>query len=69
METRANYALIGMFTLAVLVAVFGFVFWFTRSGADGERAIYRVVFEGSVSGLRPAPRCCSTASRSARSPT
>ncbi|BAT59694.1 mce related protein [Variibacter gotjawalensis] len=53
METRANYTLIGAFTLAVLVAAFGFIFWFTRSGTDGERATYEVVFDGSVSGLRP----------------
>src|SRR5215216_973842 len=52
METRANYILIGAFTLAVLVAGFGFVFWFSRSGNEAERATYRVVFDGSVSGLR-----------------
>ncbi|HUZ90735.1 MAG TPA: MCE family protein, partial [Methylocella sp.] len=29
METRANYALIGIFTLAVIAGVFGFLFWFS----------------------------------------
>ena len=52
METRANYVLIGAFTLAVIVGVFGFIYWFQNIGGTGERAFYRVVFDGSVSGLR-----------------
>lgn len=52
METRANYVLIGVFTLAVVVGVFSFVYWFQNIGGTGERAFYRVQFEGSVSGLR-----------------
>jgi phospholipid/cholesterol/gamma-HCH transport system substrate-binding protein len=52
METRANYVLIGVFTLAVVFGVFGFVYWFQNIGGTGERAFYRVLFEGSVSGLR-----------------
>jgi phospholipid/cholesterol/gamma-HCH transport system substrate-binding protein len=52
LETRANYVLIGLFTLAVVVGVFGFVYWFQNIGGTGERAVYRVQFEGSVSGLR-----------------
>jgi len=52
METRANYALIGLFTLAVIAGAFGFIYWFNTIGGAGERATYRVVFDGSVSGLR-----------------
>jgi phospholipid/cholesterol/gamma-HCH transport system substrate-binding protein len=52
METRANYVLIGVFTLAVVVGVFGFIYWFQNIGGTGERAYYRIVFDGSVSGLR-----------------
>src|SRR6185312_15128689 len=52
METKANYSIIGLFTLAVIVAVFGFVYWFQSIGGTGERAYYRVAFDGSVSGLR-----------------
>src|SRR3979490_3162025 len=52
METRANYVLIGLFTLAVILGGFGFVYWFNTIGAAGGRAPYRIVFEGSVSGLR-----------------
>ena len=32
METRANYLLIGVFTLAVIFGAFGFVWWFQRAG-------------------------------------
>jgi phospholipid/cholesterol/gamma-HCH transport system substrate-binding protein len=52
METKANYVVIGVFTLAVVVGVFGFVYWFQNIGGTGERAFYRIVFDGSVSGLR-----------------
>ncbi len=52
METKANYIVIGLFTLAVVIGVFGFVYWFQNIGGTGERAFYRVQFEGSVSGLR-----------------
>lgn len=51
MENKANYAIVGLFTLAVLAGVFGFVFWFTRAAETGDRTVYRVVFIGSVSGL------------------
>ncbi len=51
METRANYALIGIFTLAVLAAGFGFVYWTSGREAGGKRETYSIVFEGSVSGL------------------
>lgn len=51
METRANYALIGAFTLAVIAAGFLFVWWFTGAGKSTERRSYQVLFNGSVSGL------------------
>jgi phospholipid/cholesterol/gamma-HCH transport system substrate-binding protein len=51
METRANYALIGIFTLAVIAAAFGFVYWFSGGNRGQERQAVRVVFSGSVSGL------------------
>jgi phospholipid/cholesterol/gamma-HCH transport system substrate-binding protein len=52
METRANYVVVGLFTLAVMAGGFGFVYWFSRTADGGERAIYRAVFDGAVSGLR-----------------
>ena len=51
METRANYALIGAFTLAIIVAVFGFVYWFSGGDKSQRRQPVRVVFSGPVSGL------------------
>src|ERR1700736_1912424 len=52
METRANYVLMGLFTLAVIVGGFGFVYWFNTIGGAGGRAAYRIVFDGSGLGLR-----------------
>jgi phospholipid/cholesterol/gamma-HCH transport system substrate-binding protein len=51
METRAPYALIGLFVLAAIGAVFGFVYWLNNTGGLSERAVYRVRFENTVSGL------------------
>ena len=56
METRANYALIGVFTLAIIASAFGFVFWFSGGDAPGGRHTYKIVFTGPVTGLlRGAP--------------
>lgn len=52
METRANYVLIGAFTLGVLLCGFGFVMWFQSLHAAKQRTPLRIVFEGSASGLR-----------------
>lgn len=51
METRANYALIGLFTLAVIVASFLFVFWVSNPGRSTGEQSYKIVFTGSVTGL------------------
>ena len=52
METKANYIVTGMFTLAVIVGAFGFIYWFQNTGSGGKQTAYRVVFDGSVAGLR-----------------
>jgi phospholipid/cholesterol/gamma-HCH transport system substrate-binding protein len=50
METRANFALIGFFTLGVIAAAFLFVWW--AAGRDTRAQLpYRIQFSGSVSGL------------------
>jgi phospholipid/cholesterol/gamma-HCH transport system substrate-binding protein len=51
METRAPYALIGLFVLTVIAAVFGFVYWLHNGGGLTERTVYRVQFENTVAGL------------------
>ena len=51
METRANYVLIGAFTLAAVVGAFLFVMWIAGYGTTGSHRKYQVVFNGSVSGL------------------
>jgi phospholipid/cholesterol/gamma-HCH transport system substrate-binding protein len=51
METRANYALIGAFTLGVIAAAFAFVVWFSGGDKPGGHDTVKVVFTGSVSGL------------------
>ena len=51
METRAPYALIGFFVLAVVAGVFGFIYWLHNTGGLSERTVYRVRFENTVSGL------------------
>jgi len=52
METRANYVLIGTFTLAVIAAAFGFVLWFQSLHTTKARTPLRIIFEGPASGLR-----------------
>ncbi len=52
METRANFVLIGSFTLAVLAAAFGFVLWFQSLHTTKLRMPLRVIFECPAAGLR-----------------
>lgn len=52
METRANYVLIGSFTLAVIAAAFGFVLWFQSLHTTKQRDPLRIIFEGPAAGLR-----------------
>jgi len=51
MEIRARYVLIGSFTLAVILGLFGFVYWIKHTGGLGARATYQIQFEQPVSGL------------------
>ena len=53
METRANFALIGAFTLAVVFGAFAFVFWFSGSGKTAQYETYELIVRGSVDGLTP----------------
>ncbi|MEP3436919.1 MAG: MlaD family protein [Hoeflea sp.] len=51
METRANYAIVGFFTLLVMLSAFGFVYWMARYGGAGEPARLVVRIPGSANGL------------------
>ena len=50
METRANFVLIGAFTMAAVVGAFLFIMWIATIGGGSHRH-YQIVFSGSVSGL------------------
>ena len=52
MEDSAKYALIGLFTFAVIAGAFGFIYWLHNAPGTKESAQLSVIFEGSVSGLR-----------------
>ena len=52
MERKAHYALIGLFTFAVVAGAFGFVFWLHHSSGKKQAVAYRVIFDSSVSGLQ-----------------
>lgn len=51
METKANYVIVGIFTLLAVLAAFGFVYWTATVGDRGETAALRVRIPGSASGL------------------
>jgi phospholipid/cholesterol/gamma-HCH transport system substrate-binding protein len=51
METRANFVLIGAFTLAVIAGGFLFVLWFSGLTHVAQRQTYAILFDGSVAGL------------------
>lgn len=51
METRANYVMVGIFTLVTVLAAFGFVWWTAGFGDRGEVSTLRFRIHGSASGL------------------
>lgn len=51
METRANYVIVGIFTVVAVLAAFVFVYWSANLSDRGETALLRVRIPGSASGL------------------
>lgn len=51
MENRANYVLVGLFTLLIVAASFGFVYWSANVGDANTRTPLIVRIEGAVTGL------------------
>ena len=53
METKARHTIVGLFTLVVVFAGFGFVYWLHGFSSPGASAPYRIRFEAPVIGLKP----------------
>lgn len=51
MEKNANYALVGLSTLILTIALMVFVVWIARLRFNAEYDLYDIVFEGPVRGL------------------
>src|SRR6201999_924947 len=51
MEKNANYALVGLSTMILTVAVIVFVIWLGRLGFARDYDLYDIVFQGPVRGL------------------
>jgi phospholipid/cholesterol/gamma-HCH transport system substrate-binding protein len=51
METKANYVIVGIFTIVAILSAFAFVYWTSAIGDRGETATLRVRIPGSASGL------------------
>lgn len=51
METRANYVLIGAFTLITSIALLGFGLWAAKYSSERSWQLYQVVFTEAVTGL------------------
>ena len=52
METRANYLIVGVFVLALLAGLIGFVLWLAQFQFEREFARYDIYFVDAVKGLR-----------------
>ncbi|MBX9457423.1 MAG: MCE family protein [Rhizobium sp.] len=51
METKANYAIVGFFTVVVMLAAFAFVYWMQVYGREGRMEPLRIIIPGSANGL------------------
>jgi phospholipid/cholesterol/gamma-HCH transport system substrate-binding protein len=51
MERNANYALVGLISTVLLIAMIVFIFWLTNFALSAKFDNYNVVFHGPISGL------------------
>ncbi|TCL73510.1 MlaD family protein [Rhizobium sp. BK251] len=51
METKANYTIVGFFTVLVIAAAFGFVYWMAEYGRGGPLTELIIRIPGSANGL------------------
>jgi len=52
-QSKVNYALVGLFVIILFATLAGIVFWLTLSGDNKTFDRYRVYFRESVAGLNP----------------
>ena len=52
METRANFIAVGVFVVALFLALLAFVVWLSNWQAERSYSQYWIYFDGSVKGLR-----------------
>ncbi|PZO01822.1 MAG: MCE family protein [Hyphomicrobiales bacterium] len=52
MESRASHALVGLFTLAIVAVLFGFVYWLNSGGRAATTEVL-LIFNDKVTGLGP----------------
>ncbi len=53
METKANYVIVGAFTLLAFALIIAFAVWSAEKRGGGDVTRYSIEFKGSVSGLSP----------------
>lgn len=51
METKANYAIVGLFAVIVIAAAFGFIYWMAQYGRSGPMEELVIRIPGSANGL------------------
>lgn len=51
MESRAHFALIGVFVILAISAIIGFIAWFSKAEFDQQYELYEVSFPGPVRGV------------------
>src|SRR5215469_1337036 len=51
MERTANYALVGLISTVLLIAMIVFVFWLTNFALSAKFDTYDIVFHGPIQGL------------------
>ena len=51
MESRAHFALIGVFVMLSVIAMIGFIGWYSKAEFDQQYETYLVQFQGAVRGV------------------
>jgi len=54
LETKASHVIVGLFTVTLFGALFGFILWLVGDDLDSSLERYDIIFDGSVTGLGTA---------------